>query len=64
MKTHKRVVSMDALCVEEKGYKLRMMTHHSKITVSIEKDGRTVFDEWLTLPQLISLLMSQTNERP
>jgi len=55
---------MDALCVEEKGYKLSMMTHHSKIIVSIDKDGREIFGEWFTLPQLITLLMSQTPDRP
>ena len=54
---------MDALCIEEKNYNLRMFTHHHKITISIEKDGHEVHNAWLTPLQLISLLMSQTNER-
>jgi hypothetical protein len=57
MKTSKRPIPMDALCIEDKGYKVRMMTHHHKITVSIEKDGRLIHDEWITPEQLISLLM-------
>ena len=54
---------MDSLCIDDKGYSLRMFTHHHKITISIEKDGQAVHDAWLTPLQLISLLMSQTNER-
>lgn len=57
MKTSKRPMPMDALCVAEKGYQLRILTHRNKLVVNIEKDGRLVLDEWLTLAQLISRLM-------
>lgn len=56
MKTRKRHIPMDALCVEEKGYMLRMLTHRNKIIINIEKDGRLIHDEWVTLTKLISLL--------
>lgn len=48
---------MDALCIEEKGYKVRLLTHRNKIIVNIEKDGRMIHDEWITPAQLITLLM-------
>ena len=57
MKISKRPMPMDALCVEEKGYKLRILTHRNKLVVNIEEDGRLMYDEWLTMKQLISLLM-------
>jgi len=63
MKTHKRSVPMDALCIEHGAYVVRLMTHHHKITVSITKNGQDLVNEWLTPEQLISLLMSRTPDR-
>lgn len=60
MKVSKRTVPMDSLCIEHKGYKLRLMTHHQKVIVGIEKDGKIALDEWLTPEQLISRLMRDT----
>lgn len=57
MKVSKRTTPMDALCVEDKGYMLRILTHRNKLIINIEKDKRLVLDEWLTLSQLISRLM-------
>lgn len=57
MKVHKRSYPLDALVAEEKGIKVSIMTHHSKITIAIEKDGKPIHDLWITLPELVSLLM-------
>jgi hypothetical protein len=57
MKVHKRSIPMDGLCFEHKACTVRLFTHRSKVTVTIEKDGRVVYDEWLTPGQFISLLM-------
>jgi hypothetical protein len=57
MKVHKRSIPMDGLCFEHKGYTVRLFPHRNKVTVTIEKDDRILYDEWLTPEQLISLLM-------
>lgn len=57
MKVHKRPYPLNALVAEEKGIKVAMFTHHSKIIVTIKKDGKPIHDLWVTLPELASLLM-------
>lgn len=57
MKVHKRSYPLDSLVAEENGLKVAIFTHRSKITVSIEKDGKPIHDLWITLPELVSLLI-------
>lgn len=59
MKTSKRPIPMDALCVEDKDYKLRLLTHRNKIIVAIEKEGLPIFEELLTVGELVSRLLSR-----
>lgn len=64
MKVSKRHVPDDALIFTHKDYRVSLMTHRNKITVSIWKNGDAiVHSEWLTPEKLISLLMGGGKEQ-
>lgn len=63
MKVSKRSVPLDMLSFEQLGFKVAICTHRSELIVDIQKNGVTLFNEWMTVDKFVSVFTPKEGAR-